>query len=184
MATSALGETNSVDNFSCLWGAAFHVDLQHAGDSPLCVPCRRQRFFALKVDWSKLFQFQYNLALCNPHPPTHQATKPTPTHACIWSISARELLSRPRLRPLWRGWDRRRWMRECSWALLPTHRSLCESNALVRATAGVVSATFGTVSYFVLINTPPCQSDGRRCFHHILGLWCCFCKGGGGTKAE
>ena len=72
----------------------------------------------------------------------------------------------------------------------------CESNALVRATVGVVSATFGPMSYFALyqhpplseqqsvlspqfsepcptlpfINTPPCQSNSRCCFRHILGF--------------
>ena len=61
-------------------------------------------------------------------------------------------------------------------------RPPCENNALVRTTVGVVSATFGTMSYFALYNAPPppFQNNTRCCFRPSLGLQCCSCKGAAG----
>ena len=38
---------------------------------------------------------------------------------------------------------------------MPTAAPRCESNTLVRATVGVVSVTFGAMSYFALCKSPP-----------------------------
>ena len=62
----------------------------------------------------------------------------------------------------------------------PPALSLLPPNARVRATAGVVSAAFGTVSYFALYQyPPPCQSNGGCCLRQVLGLGCGSCKGVG-----
>ena len=49
-----------------------------------------------------------------------------------------------------------------------------ENIAVVRTTLGVVSATFGTVSYFALYQYPPLSQHSQ-----ILGFQCCSCGGGG-----
>ena len=56
-----------------------------------------------------------------------------------------------------------------------------ESSARVRATVGVVSATFGTVSYFALYSFhPPCQSNSRCLFPASLGTLLLLSHGGWG----
>ena len=67
-------------------------------------------------------------------------------------------------------------------ALCQTPPSPYKSNPLLRAAGGVVSTTFGAMSYFALYKSPPaplCQSNSWCCFRQnfkLLGLWCFSCK--------
>ena len=58
----------------------------------------------------------------------------------------------------------------------------CESNALIRATVGVVSATFGTVSYFALSKYAPMSEQRQVLFPSNFGTLVLLSQFGGGGR--
>ena len=54
-----------------------------------------------------------------------------------------------------------------------------ESNTLVRATAGAVSVSFGTMPYFALYKYPPCQSNRRFVAVKFWDFGVALARGGG-----